>query len=242
MSDWIVPRWPAPPNVRAVSTLRKGGVSQGRFESLNLGLHVGDDPARVQKNRELLAATLALPAQPLWLDQHHGCAITRADNAETRYADASFATAPGAVCAVMTADCLPVLLCNGNGSRIAAIHAGWRGLAQGIIEATAKALDENNLIAWLGPAIGADAFEVGDEVRSTFTAQLGAAAETAFKPHKTRNKWSADIYALARIALRRAGINAVYGGERCTLSEPEHFFSFRRDGQTGRMATLIWLE
>jgi len=242
MSDWIIPQWAAPPHVHAVSTLRNGGVSQGRFASLNLGRHVGDDAAHVQKNRELLAATFKLPAQPLWLDQHHGCAVVRAGNAETHYADASFTTAPGAVCAVMTADCLPVLLCNGNGSKIAAIHAGWRGLAHGIIEAAARALDSDDLIAWLGPAIGADAFEVGEEVRSIFTARLGEAADTAFKPHKTRNKWYADIYALARIALQRAGVNAVYGGERCTYSEPEHFFSFRRDGQTGRMATLIWLE
>jgi polyphenol oxidase len=243
MSDWIIPQWPVPPHVRAVSTLRSGGFSQGGFASLNLGLHVGDDAARVQKNRDLLAATLELPTAPLWLDQHHGCTVVRANDAQTRHADASFTTAPGAVCAIMTADCLPVLLCDSKGSRVAAIHAGWRGLAHGIIEESARSLGGDDLIAWLGPAIGADAFEVGDEVRSIFTAQLGEAAQTAFRPHnKIRNKWHADIYALARIALQRIGIKAVYGGERCTFSESEHFFSFRRDAETGRMATLIWLE
>jgi YfiH family protein len=243
MSDWIIPQWDVPPHVHAVSTLRNGGVSEGRFASLNLGLHVGDETACVQENRNLLTTALKLPAQPLWLDQHHGCTVVRADNAPTRHADASFTSAPGTVCAIMTADCLPVLLCDSKGSRVAAIHAGWRGLAHGIIETSVRALgDDGDLVAWLGPAIGADAFEVGDEVRSIFTAQLGEAAGMAFKPHKAGNKWYADIYALARFALRHAGVNAVYGGERCTYSEPEHFFSFRRDGQTGRMATLIWLE
>jgi len=242
MSDWIIPRWPAPPNVRAVSTLRRGGVSEGRFASLNLGLHVGDEAVSVQKNRERLTAMFELPAQPLWLDQHHGSVVVRADNAETCYADASFTSSTGVVCAVMTADCLPVLLCDRNGTRVAAIHAGWRGLASGILEAAARDVGGGDLVAWLGPAIGAAAFEVGDEVRAAFITQLGVAADAAFKRHETQSKWYADIYMLARIALLRAGVGSVYGGERCTFSEPEHFFSFRRDGQTGRMATLIWLE
>jgi polyphenol oxidase len=242
MNDWIIPQWSAPPHVRAVSTLRSGGVSQGRFASLNLGLHVGDDASHVQKNRDSLASALELPTAPLWLDQHHSCTVVCADDAETRHADASFTATSGIVCAIMTADCLPVLLCDSKGSKVAAIHAGWRGLAHGIIEATTMALGDSSLVAWLGPAIGVDAFEVGDDVRSIFTARMGEMADTAFKPHKIRNKWYADIYALARIALLRAGVSSVYGGERCTCSEPEQFFSYRRDGQTGRMATLIWLE
>lgn len=241
-SEWITPQWPTPPNVRAASTLRTGGVSSGCHASLNVGLHVGDDPQRVLKNRALLASGLKLPTSPVWLDQQHGCAVVRADNAESRCADASFTAAPGIVCAVMTADCLPVLLCDRDGTKVAAIHAGWRGLAGGIIEAALHELGGGDLIAWLGPAIGTDAFEVGDEVRSIFSTRLGAASHAAFKAHTTRNKWHADIYRLARLALQEAGVNAVYGGERCTYSEPEHFFSYRRDGQTGRMATLIWLE
>jgi len=237
---WIEPEWPVPTGVRAVSTLRRGGVSVGPYQSLNLGAHVGDEPSRVAENRRRLRDALNLPAEPVWLNQVHGKQLIRADVPSDRNADAAFTYQTGVVCAVMTADCLPVLLCSKEGDRVAAVHAGWKGLAAGIIEAAVELLGGGNLLAWLGPAIGPEAFEVGHEVREAFVRKRAAFA-AAFR--ETENaKWLADLYHLARIALNDAGISAIYGGGFCTLSNAEDFFSYRRDPVTGRMATLIWRE
>lgn len=236
---WITPAWPAPKGVRAASTLRRGGVSQGSHAGLNLGLHVGDDAPCVTENRRLLREALQLPAEPIWLGQIHGSRVIRAESSPSREADAALTSAAGVVCVVMTADCLPVLLCDRTGSCVAAVHAGWRGLAGGVVEATVAAMDCRELIAWLGPAIGPDVFEVGTEVRQAFIDRLET-CQAAFRPHG--DKWLADLYRLARIILARAGVSEVHGGGCCTYADPESFFSYRRDGQTGRMATLIWRE
>lgn len=240
--DFIIPDWPAPANVRAAATTRAGGVSRAPYDSLNLALHVGDDPAAVATNRARLREQLRLPADPFWLRQVHGIRVVDAALAESETeADGSFAAAPGKVCAVLTADCLPVLLCDRQGSRVAALHAGWRGLVSGIIEAGIGALQAHpsELLAWLGPAIGLEQFEVGAEVRAAFM-MADVRAETAFHPLAS-GKYLADLYLLARARLARAGVSAVYGGTDCTVSSRERFYSYRRDGVTGRMASLIWL-
>ncbi len=241
-ADWIVPEWPAPPRVRACVTTREGGVSRSPYRSLNLGTHVGDDPAAVRENRFQVAGRLNLPTDPFWLEQVHGCRVVEAGAASVgREADASFTRTSGVVCVVLTADCLPLLLCDRQGECVAAVHAGWRGLADGVIEATLERMgvDPARILAWLGPAIGPDHFEVGEEVRRRF---LGCqpGAEQAFRPRNGR--WLADIYALAALRLQRQGVTAIFGGGWCTYREQERFFSYRRDGVTGRMATLIWLE
>lgn len=238
--ELLWPDWPAPARVRSLQTLRGGGCSGAPWASLNLGDHVGDDPECVSRNRALVRGLL--PAEPLWLKQVHGVAVADADRSQAMpEADAAMARQPGKVCAVMTADCLPVLFCDRAGSVVAAAHAGWRGLLAGVLEATTDrmAVPPGELMAWLGPAIGAGAFEVGDEVRAAFVAR-DAAAASAFIPGAP-GKWQADIYRLARQRLQTAGLGSISGGERCTVSEPEHFFSYRRDGVTGRMASLIWL-
>lgn len=238
----IKPDWPAPAHVKAFQTTRLGGVSCAPFESLNLGGHVGDDLQSVLHNRSLLGRLL--PDAPLWLEQVHGIVVADADNARAeRRADASVARHSGSVCVVMTADCLPVLLCDSAGTVVAAVHAGWRGLAAGVIEATVLAMDvpPSSLMAWLGPAISQAAFEVGAEVRAEFVA-ADPQAEKSFIPSPCGDKYLADIYALARLRLRALGIMGIYGGNRCTYSEPEQFFSYRRDGVTGRQGTFIWLE
>jgi len=237
---WIEPDWPAPPGIRAASTLRQGGVSHAGFASLNLGAHVGDQPEHVAENRRRLALALDLPAEPVWLTQVHGCLAVAADAPEQPAADAAHTRRAGVVCAVMTADCLPVLLCSRDGAQVAAVHAGWKGLAGGVIEAAVAALGTRDILAWLGPAIGPQAFEVGDEVRASF---LGNGAELAagFRP-AGQGKWLADLYLLARRVLNRLDIADIYGGGWCTHSQPEDFFSYRRDRETGRMATLIWRE
>lgn len=238
--ELIVPDWPAPAHVRAVQTTRRGGVSRGPYASLNLGDHVGDDAACVAANRARLGALL--PAEPIWLRQVHGVAVADADSASPgSAADAAIARRPGRVCAVMTADCLPVLLCDRGGSVVGAVHAGWRGLCAGVIEATLAAMrvPAADVLAWLGPAIGPQAFEVGDEVRAAFLAH-DAAATAAFAPHG-QGKWLADIGRLARRRLAAAGVRAVSGGGQCTVADRERFFSYRRDGVTGRMATCVWL-
>jgi YfiH family protein len=242
MMELILPDWPAPPRVRAASTTRLGGVSPAPFDGLNLADHVGDDPAHVARNRALLRDRLALPAEPLWLAQVHGCEVADAGKAAPGCAaDAALTRAPGQVCAVMTADCLPVLLCDRRGRAVAAAHAGWRGLAAGVIERTVAALgaDSDEVLAWLGPAIGPEAFEVGGEVREAFVADDPDAA-VEFRARGT-GKWLADLYGLARRRLGRAGVGRVYGGGLCTYGDPARFYSFRRDGATGRMASLIWL-
>jgi YfiH family protein len=238
---WIEPDWPVPPGIRAASTLRRGGVSMGSYLSLNLGAHVGDEPGRVAENRRRLMDALNLPAEPVWLNQVHGNRVVRADApASDQSADAAVTHQTGVVCAVMTADCLPVLLCSKEGDRVAAVHAGWKGLAAGIIEAAVEALEGDDFLAWLGPAIGPEAFEVGHEVREIFVRKRASFA-AAFR--ETENaKWLADLYHLARIILNDAGISAIYGGGFCTFSNVEDFFSYRRDQVTGRMATLIWRE
>jgi len=240
--DWIVPDWPAPAHVRVLSTLRAGGVSDGPYASLNLAAHVGDRPAAVAANRLLLREAAHLPAEPLWLEQVHGTDVIRhpGESLVVR-ADASVAFEPGRVCAVMTADCLPVVLTDPGGTRVGVAHAGWRGLLDGVVEATIAALGTSpaELRAWLGPAIGPEAFEVGGEVRTAF-ADRNPAAAGYFRPNQ-RNRYQADLYGLARLALAAAGVSSVHGGGWCTHRESERFFSFRRDGVTGRMATLAWL-
>lgn len=243
---FIIPDWPAPARVRAVSTTRRGGVSPAPYDTFNLAGHVGDAPQHVQHNRESLRQALQLPAEPTWLEQVHGShVVDAADAPDSCQADASFAREPGAVCAVMTADCLPVLMCDRRGRGVAAAHAGWRGLAGGVIEATARQLcarlgcPADELLVWLGPAIGPQAFEVGSDVREAFMG-IDARAAQAFVEHGPGH-WLADIYLLARQALQRQGIASVYGGGRCTYSEERDFFSFRRTPTTGRMASLIWL-
>lgn len=237
---WIEPDWPAPPNVRAASTLRPGGFSQGVYAGLNLGAHVGDDPAHVATNRRLLWEALNLPAEPLWLSQVHGAVVIDADKPASLTGDAAVTRRAGLVCAVMTADCLPILLCDRSGTCVAAVHAGWRGLAGGVVEAAVAALKRPDLMAWLGPAIGPQAFEVGGEVRQAFCDRLGHCSSAFSRTGEDR--WLADLYELARIALQRAGVVDLYGGGYCTHSDPERFYSYRRDGRTGRMATLIWRE
>lgn len=241
MSDWIVPDWPAPESVRALVTTRTGGVSAGPYASMNLATHVGDDPAAVAENRRRLRAHL--PGEPLWLNQVHGSAVVdAAASAPGVDADAAFAREKHVVCVVQTADCLPILLCNEDGTAVAAVHGGWRGLAAGVIEAALQALPTppEKLLAWLGPAIGPQAFEVGPEVREVFVAHAPDAAQ-AFAARGT-GKWLADLYLLARQRLRDSGVARVYGGGCCTFGEATRFYSFRRDGATGRMAALIWMK
>lgn len=241
--DPIRPDWPAPRGVHAWVSTRQGGVSRGPFASLNLADHVGDAPADVVRNREILRRGLDLPAQPLWLEQVHGCAVADAVlSAPGCRADAAVSLTPGRVCAVLTADCLPILLCERSGKRVAAVHAGWRGLADGVVEGALAMLGcpGSDIMAWLGPAIGPDAFEVGDEVRVRF---LGDDSETAgcFSP-RAGGKWMADLFSLARLRLAKGGVSAVYGGGVCTVSDPRRFYSYRRDGATGRMVSLIWCD
>ncbi len=242
---WLSPDWPAPPGIRAASTTRAGGVSTGPFASLNLGDRVGDDPAAVAENRRRLTASLGLPAEPAWLRQEHGIQVAEilpgAALARTG-ADGAFARRPGAVCVVQTADCLPVLLASRSGTVVAAAHAGWRGLAAGILEAVISRLGEDpgNLLAWLGPAIGRTAFEVGPEVRERFLS-LDAGCADCFLAGRG-DRWFADLPELARRRLRAVGVSSVHGGDICTFHDREQFFSYRRDGECGRMATLIWLE
>ena len=239
----IFPDWPAPARVRAVSTTRWGGVSPPPYDSLNLAEHVEDDPACVAENRRRLAVAVGLSAEPAWLHQVHGSVVVAAETvAAPVTADAAWTRASGRACVVMTADCLPVLLCDRAGTVVAAAHAGWRGLAGGVIAATVAAMPvpPAKLLAWLGPAIGPEAFEVGDEVRAAFLA-LDAGNAACFRPSPA-GRWLADIYELARQQLHGLGVAAVYGGEFCTFNDPARFFSYRREYRTGRMATLIGLE
>lgn len=236
----IIPDWPAPARVKALQTTRQGGVSIAPYDSLNLGSHVGDNPLAVARNRVLL--NTLLPSEPVWLEQTHGTLVVNADHAGCfPQADACIARHRAAVCAVMTADCLPVLLCDEAGSVAGAVHAGWKGLAAGVIEATVLAMGvaPQSLMAWLGPAISQDAFEVGEEVRTAFVAAQSQ-AEAAFISGQ-HGKWFADIHALAGLRLNALGITQIYGGNRCTYREYKQFFSYRRDGVTGRMGTFIWL-
>lgn len=249
---WIIPDWPAPKRVKAISTTRKGGVSLAPYDGLNLGLHVGDDTECVQQNRSLLQRELGLVQAPAWLNQIHSSKVIDLKLPLTALidADGSYSRESNLACIIMTADCLPVLLCDKNGTQVAAVHAGWRGLAGGVIEA---ALDKfsvpaNEIMAWLGPAIGPTAFEVGGEVRQQFMA-VDPQAKLAFTPQtkvvdgqSDNDKWLANIYLLATQRLQKYGITQVYGGDHCTVNEPELFYSYRREPITGRQASLIWLD
>jgi len=241
----IRPDWPAPPRVRAASTTRIGGVSGGVYQGLNLASHVADDSQHVLHNRELLRQALALPGEPLWLNQVHSAGVVAADDADASdqdlRADAAWSAQSGKICAVLTADCLPLLLCDSAGTRVASVHAGWRGLHAGVIRSTiaAMSLPGEQIMAWLGPAIGSQAFEVGADVLAAFTAKHPDYAQ-AFQQTDAEH-WLCDIYQLAGIELQQVGVSQIYGGGLCTWSDKHRFYSYRRDGVTGRMASLIWL-
>jgi polyphenol oxidase len=246
--NFIIPNWPAPKNVHALQTKRSGGFSQTPYDSLNFGLHVKDNPIHVAQNRQLVSQFL--PSEPVWLNQTHSIEVVNAANTSCApNADASFSTKKNVVCVVMTADCLPVLLCDKAGKIVVAVHAGWRGLCDGALEASideacrAAQIMPNDLMVWLGPAIGPNAFEVGAEVRAQFIA-IDAQAESAFKPYN--DKYLGDLYKIATQRLNNLGVTKIYGGgidqDFCTFTEKDQFFSYRRDGETGRMATLIWME
>jgi hypothetical protein len=239
---WIKANWPAPANVQAGTTTRREGVSEPPYAALNLGAHVGDDVQRVAMNRRRLRYVLALPGEPHWLSQCHGVRVIEIGRERDRECDGAWTDRANVVCAVLTADCLPVLLCNTGGTCVAALHAGWRGLAHGIIESGVAAVDcePQELLAWLGPAIGPRAFEVGAEVRSVFM-EKDPAHEASFSG--TRNgRWLCDLYEAARITLRRLGVTSIFGGDHCTFTDAARFYSYRRDGRTGRMASLIWID
>ena len=236
---WIEADWSAPDGVVAGCSTRTGGTSSGPYESLNLGAHVGDDPDAVRENRRRLVAGCKLPAEPVWLNQVHGCEVI--SEPETGMAaDAAVTTQRGVICAVMIADCLPVLFCNDDDTQVGAAHAGWRGLAAGVLEHSVAsfAVAPDRLQAWLGPAISQHAFEVGDEVRDAFVTH-DSAAERHFEQN-ARGRWQADLYGLARQRLTAAGVERVSGGGLCTFREPSRFFSHRRDGNSGRMAAFVF--
>lgn len=233
--------WPAPAGINAGTTLRWGGVSRSPFDSLNLGAATGDAPAAVRANRARLAAALDLPGEPAWLEQNHGVAVADAGGGDRRVADASIGSEDHAVCVVLTADCLPVLFCDREARCWAAAHAGWRGLAAGVLEATVARLPvpAGELMTWLGPAIGADRFEVGEDVREAFCDRHPKDA-SAFAARPRPGKYLADIYALARARLQRVGLTHIHGGGLCTIDDAERFYSYRRSARTGRMASLVW--
>ncbi|KMJ46847.1 hypothetical protein AB204_01650 [Xenorhabdus khoisanae] len=247
MTSLIFPDWPQPDNVGACSTTRLGGVSLPPYDSLNLGAHVGDKPESVEQNRTLLVEYAQLPQHPTWLEQVHGTRVITlgsqshdGQSQENNQADAVYTNIPGQVCAVMTADCLPVLFCSISGDEVAAAHAGWRGLCAGVLENTVSRFNAKPemIRVWLGPAIGPEKFEVGSEVRDAFIATNPDLAQ-AFTPYG--DKFLANIYLLAKLKLQSVGITDIFGGTACTATEEKNFFSYRRDGNTGRMATLIWL-
>lgn len=239
---FLLPTWPAPKNVKAFSTTRLGGESVSPYRGFNLGQHVGDDPEVVDAHRTALVSVAELPQSPVWLNQTHSTDV-QVISSQTQGVldgDASYSQDPNAVCCVMTADCLPVLFCDEAGTQVAATHAGWRGLVDGILENTvAKFSDPSLVMAWLAPAIGSQCFEVGDDVRDAFLAH-DIKATVAFTPKG--DKWLADLYLLARQRLKAVGVTKIFGGEYCTYSDPERFYSYRRDGVTGRQASLIWLD
>jgi YfiH family protein len=244
MKSFIQANWPAPDNIKAFTSTRTGGISQPPYSELNLGDHVGDDPAAITANRLFVKNQLQLTEEPIWLQQTHSTIVCEAtpDNID-KEADASFTHEPNRICTIMTADCLPILFCNQQGTHVAAAHAGWRGLANGIIETTLKALNlpPEDILVWLGPAISAKHFEVGDEVKNIFEQAMPEAAQ-AFSPSPNQ-RWLADLYELARLRLRKQNISQIYGGEYCTYSDKELFYSYRRDaGKTGRMASFIWIK
>lgn len=240
-ANWIPADWPAPEGVVAGTTLRYGGVSSGSFGTLNLGAYVGDDANAVRENRSRFGSLCDLPSEPRWLRQVHGSnVVVDPTPGEALEADAAITANAGVVCAVLTADCLPVIFASADGAKLAVAHAGWRGLAGGVLEATVRAMSLNpaSLFAWLGPAISQPVFEVGGEVRENFLAH-DPAADGCFAANE-RGRWQADLYGLARMRLGNVGVGQVSGGEYCTFSEPERFFSYRRDGACGRMASFVF--
>ena len=242
MKHWLVPDWPAPPGVRAFATTRAGGVSTGEFASMNLGLSSGDEPAMVERNRAIVRAEL--PSDPVYLVQVHGTDVTDLDRlpaGERPRADAAVTAQRGRVATVLVADCMPLLLCDRGGKRVVAAHAGWRGMSAGVIENAVAALQvpPAEVIAWMGPAIGPDAFEVGPEVRAAFLA-VDPDADGAFRAH-TPGKFMADLYTLARRRLVRMGVECVHGGGFCTFHERDRFFSYRRVKASGRMGAFVWM-
>lgn len=240
MTDWLTPDWPAPATIKSCVTTRSGGLSLAPFDSFNLGDHVDDRPEAVASNRLLL--TSRLNVRPAWLRQVHGVAVAHADPSVVAEADASWTATPGIACTIMTADCLPALFCTRDGARVAAAHAGWRGLAAGVLEATADSLNTapGQILVWLGPAIGQQSFEVGAEVRDTFISSHPETA-LAFLPSLNAGRFMANIYMLARLRLAAHGVTAVYGGGLDTFTDPR-FYSYRRSARTGRFASLIWID
>jgi YfiH family protein len=238
----FTPEWPLPGRVKALQTTRLGGTSLGQYGGLNLAAHVDDDPLRVATNRRLLIEDASLPAEPCWLEQVHGTRIVDLDSRWQGPADGAVSGRRGQVCVVMTADCLPVLLADRQGRRVAAVHCGWRGLAAGILPAAVASLGSHpdEQLAWLGPAIGQAAFEVGDEVRAAFVERNGGFG--AFFEQNERGRWQADLYAIARLDLARVGVHRVFGNPDCTFEQGDRYFSHRRAAPCGRMATLIWLD
>ena len=241
-NNWIVPDWPAPKNIIAISTTRNGGYSLSPYEQLNLGLHVGDDVDLVLKNRQLITDSAQLPEAPRWLEQTHSTDVLTSQNWQTdSVADAMVSQYSHHVCTIMTADCLPILLCDQQGTMVAAIHAGWRGLQAGIIEKTIAhfSCPPSEIMAWFGPAIGPSQFEVGEDVYQQFVG-CDPQASSAFQSTDEQH-YLANIYHLAKQRLNSNGISAIYGGQFCAVSASQQFFSYRREGVTGRMATMIWL-
>ncbi|WNJ96031.1 peptidoglycan editing factor PgeF [Vibrio ruber] len=238
----IIPDWQHPQNVQAVSSTRQRGISTGKYQSLNLGMHVGDLSEHVVENRQRIIASAQMPSAPVWMNQTHSTRVLEIDypTPDVVEADGIFTRTPGVVCAVMTADCLPILMTNASGTEVAAVHAGWRGLANGILE-EAVACFSGEIMVWLGPAIGKTAFEVGDDVVSAFT-RVDPMAEQAFEPRQQAGKWFADLVQLAHQRLNRAGVKQVFASGLCTYSDAHNFFSFRRDGVTGRQASFIWIK
>lgn len=240
---YIIPNWPAPDNIRAYTTTRLSGYSHPPYNSFNLSLTVGDDPKIVTRNREKLIQELALPETPCWLKQMHGKEVVDLDQYPLNPSgDACFTHTHSKVCVILAADCLPILICNHQGTEIAAIHAGWRGLLTGIIEGTIKALSSppKQLLAWLGPAIGPTVFELNTTIRVDFLNNNPQNSD-CFQ-QRNGNRWFANIYQLAGNSLKQCGVQTIYGGERCTYTEKDYFYSHRRDnGKTGRMASLIWI-
>ncbi len=242
MIEIIRADWPATERVQAFTTTRSGGVSEDCYQSLNLASHVNDNPAHVERNRQRLRQQLNLPADPLWLNQTHSTQVICADNPLTLDGDAAFSRQANTVCTVLTADCLPVLIANKAGDCVAAAHAGWRGLLAGVIENTINAMAQNpdELMVWIGPAISAHVFEVGADVRQAFMDAMPD-GEQAFE-QTDESHWLADMVKLARMKLHRKGIDDVYGGDYCSYQNAQQFFSYRRDGETGRMGSFIWVK
>lgn len=238
----IIPNWPAPNNVKAFCSTRDGGFSLPPYDGLNVGMHVGDDPATVAKNRDWLQQYCQMPSAPIWLNQTHSTRVIAVNQPcdDVLDADGIVTSTPHVVCSAMTADCLPVLITNTQGSQVAAVHAGWRGLAGGIVE---QALDKfsDDVVVWLGPAIGPEVFEVGDEVRQAFC-DYDSDAQRAFLATSNDGKWLADIAQLARLRLAKIGVEQVVNSHLCTYQHDQQFYSYRRDGVTGRQACFIWIE